>query len=125
MKVLVKEQLFFKVGDKCIFIVNQPYKDEYFMTTGKEYAGVIEEVRNGQSTKVSMKNDKGEAVTHEQWYGSFSSGSVTVMALIEKQEYIARVNLYRSKKVQEIVESIKEEIERLDRYIDSRLELAY
>lgn len=124
MKVLVTDQLFFKAGDECIFIVNRPYKDEAFMTVGKEYSGVIEDVRTGNTTEVSMKNDKGESVLHIQWFDSFSSGSVTVKALIEKQEFIARVNLYRSKKIKEIVESIKEEIESLDRYIDSKLELA-
>lgn len=123
MKVLVTDQLFFKAGDECIFIVNQPYNDEYFMTPGKEYPGIIEEVRIGQSTKVSMKNDKGEAVTHSQWFDCFSSGSVTVKALIEKQEYIDRVYLYRSKKIEEIVESIKEEIDSLNHYINSKLKI--
>lgn len=123
MKILVADQLFFKAGDECIFIVNQPYNDEYFMTPGKEYPGIIEEVRIGQSTEVSMKNDKGEDVKHNQWFDCFSSGSVTVKALIERQEYIDRVYLYRSQKIKEIVESIKEEIDSLDHYIDSKLKI--
>lgn len=123
MKVLVTDQLFFKAGDECIFIVNQPYNDEYFMTPGKEYPGIIEEVRIGQSTEVSMKNDKGEAVAHSQWFDCFSSGSVTVKAMVEGQEYIDRVYLYRSQKIKEIVESIKEEIDSLDHYIDSKLKI--
>ncbi len=123
MKILVADQLFFKAGDECIFIVNQPYNDEAFMTPGKEYSGIIEDVRIGYSTEVSMKNDKGEDVKHDQWFDCFSSGSVTVKAMVERQEYIDRVYLYRSQKIKEIVESVKEEIDSLDHYIDSKLKI--
>lgn len=123
MKVLVTDQLFFKAADECIFIVNQPYNDEYFMTPGKEYPGIIEEVRIGQSTKVSMKNDKGEAVTHSQWFDCFSSGSVTVKAILENKEYVSRLSDYRAARVKDIEEEKELAIDSLDHYIHSKMKL--